>query len=125
MKIINFFLALMFLLFAFVQINDPDPILWILIYGNMAVLCVVAIFKMRFVYWLSVTVGLYSLYAVYLLPGVWQWLQSPDKSLLFDDIAKMQFPYIEETRECLGLLICLIVTVIHLVLNRKVSVNKK
>ena len=33
MRIVNFILAIMFLLFAFVQINDPDPVIWILIYG--------------------------------------------------------------------------------------------
>ncbi|HYI78522.1 MAG TPA: transmembrane 220 family protein, partial [Chryseolinea sp.] len=37
MRIVNFILAVLFLLFAFVQINDPDPVIWILIYGAMAV----------------------------------------------------------------------------------------
>ena len=36
MRILNFILALMFLAFAFVQIKDPDPMVWILIYGAMA-----------------------------------------------------------------------------------------
>lgn len=119
MKIINFILTLIFLLFAFVQINDPDPILWILIYGNMAVLCVLAMFKMRFMYWLATTVVLYAIYASLLLNGAWQWLQSPDRSLLFDDLAKMQYPYIEETREFLGLIICITAAVFHLLSNRK------
>lgn len=122
MKIINFILALMFLLFAFVQINDPDPILWILIYGNMAVLCVLAMFKMRFVYWLVATIVLYSIYAAVLANSAWQWFQSPDRSLLFDDIAKMQNLYIEETREFLGLMICIAVVVFHILSNRNKQV---
>jgi hypothetical protein len=34
--------------------------------------------------------------------------------MLFDDIAKMQYPYIEESREFLGLVICILVLVMHL-----------
>lgn len=124
MKITNFILALIFLLFAFVQINDPDPILWILIYGNMAVLCVLAMFKMRFIYWLAATIVLYGIYASLLINGAWEWLQSPDRSLLFDDIAKMQYPYIEETREFLGLLICISAAVFHLLSNKKKAITQ-
>lgn len=124
MKIINFVLALIFLLFAFVQINDPDPILWILIYGNMAVLSVLAMFKMRFIYWLGASIVLYSIYAALLVNGAWEWLQSPDRSLLFDDIAKMQYPYIEETREFLGLIICITAAVFHLLSNRKKAITQ-
>lgn len=119
MKITNFILAILFLLFAFVQINDPDPILWILIYGNMAVLCVLAMFKMRFIYWLAATIILYAIYASLLIGGAWEWLQSPDRSLLFDDLAKMQYPYIEETREFLGLLICIAAAIFHLLTPKK------
>lgn len=119
MKIINFILTLVFLLFAFVQVNDPDPFVWIIIYGNMAVLCVLAMFRMRFFYWLIASVILYLIYASFLITGAWEWLQSPDRSLLFDDLAKMQYPYIEETREFLGLLICASVAIFHLLSNRK------
>jgi hypothetical protein len=44
-RVVNFVLAVMFLVFAAVQINDPDPILWILIYGSMAVFAIMAIFE--------------------------------------------------------------------------------
>ena len=124
MKITNFILTLIFLLFAFVQINDPDPILWILIYGNMAVLCVLAMFKMRFMYWLAATIVLYGIYAALLINGAWEWLQSPDRSLLFDDLAKMQYPYIEETREFLGLLICITAAAFHILSNRKMKITQ-
>jgi len=119
MKITNFVLALIFLLFAFVQINDPDPVLWILIYGNMAVICVLAMFRLHYIYWLGATLIFYSIYAVMLLGSAWQWLQSPDRSLLFDDIAKMQNIYIEETREFLGLVICISALAFHLLSGRK------
>ncbi len=118
MKIINFILALIFLLFAFVQINDPDPFLWILIYGNVAVLCVLAMFRLHYSYWIWATLVFYSIYAVLLVSSAWHWLQSPDRSLLFDDIAKMQNIYIEETREFLGLMICISAMAFHLISRR-------
>ena len=114
MKILNLVLAAMFVVFAFVQINDPDPVIWILIYGAMAVTCVLAAFGY---YYHVVLIGLLILYAGYsfvFFDGVGEWLVSEDKSMLFDDIAKMQYPYIEESREFLGLLICMLVLVMHL-----------
>src|SRR5690242_17987169 len=107
MRMLNSFLALMFMAFAFVQVNDPDPILWILIYGAMAAISVMAIFEYYIpkVMW-ALTAG-YLVYCLILFPGLIDWLNSDDKSLLFDDIAKMQYPYIEESREFLGLVICL------------------
>lgn len=121
MKIANFIFALLFLVFAFVQINDPDPILWILIYGNMAVLSILAMFKMHFKYWQLASAVLYMIYAALLVDGAWQWWQSPDRSLLFDEIAKMQNIYIEETREFLGLVICLVVLLVQFLTHRASS----
>lgn len=119
MKVTNFLFALLFLVFAFVQVNDPDPLLWILIYGNMAVLSILAMFNMQFKYWQLITAVIYVAYAAVLAEGAWQWWQSPDRSLLFDEIAKMQNIYIEETREFLGLLICLVVLLVQFLTRAK------
>jgi hypothetical protein len=119
MKIVNLLLAVMFLAFAFVQINDPDPIVWILIYGSMAVVCILAAF--RYYPRLVLTFMLVALaaYSIIFFDGVMVWFAQDDKSVLFDDIAKMQHPYVEESREFLGLMICVLVLAIHLVLSRK------
>jgi hypothetical protein len=119
MRIVNFILAIMFLLFAFVQINDPDPVVWILIYGAMAVLCIMAIFEF---YPRKILLGLLALFVVYsfvYFRGVREWLERDNKSLLFDDVAKMQYPYIEQAREFLGLLICIGVLILHLARAKK------
>lgn len=102
----------MFLAFAALQVNDPDPILWILIYGVMAVVSVMAIFD-YYNRWLMAGLGvLFLVYMIILFPGVAEWLRQPDKSVLFDDVLKMEFPYIEESREFLGLLINQLVLVL-------------
>jgi hypothetical protein len=113
MKIASSILGLMFLTFALVQINDPDPLLWIAIYGAMVTLSVMAFFnKYSKVLMIGLAIG-YCIYAALLLTSAITWLQSADRSLLFDDIAKMQFPYIEETREFLGLAICIITLMVY------------
>jgi uncharacterized membrane protein len=114
MKFLSIFFAVMFIVFAALQVNDPDPVLWILIYGAMSVISVMAIFEY---YNRKLIIGLSVLYVVYLvilLPGVSEWLKQDDKSVLFDEGMKMQHLYIEESREFLGLLICLLVLALYL-----------
>ena len=118
MKILNLVLAAMFVVFAFVQINDPDPVIWILIYGAMAVMCVLAAFGRYYYIPLIGLLLIFMGYSFVFLSGVGEWLASDDKSMLFDDIAKMQYPYIEESREFLGLLICVVTLIMHLVSAR-------
>jgi len=120
MRVVNFLLAVMFLLFAFVQVNDPDPLIWILIYGTMAVLAVMAIFEY---YPKKFLIGLLILFAGYsavYFRGVLEWLKQEDKSALFDEVAKMEHWYIEEAREFMGLLICIGVVTFYYFRSRKV-----
>lgn len=115
MRVFNFLLALMFLVFAFLQVNDPDPVIWILLYGAMAVVCVMAIFESYNRKLLVALMMLYSVYCYFLWPGVSEWLQQEDRSVLFDDVMKMDYPYIEESREFLGLVISMVVVLFYLV----------
>src|SRR5688572_22217455 len=109
MKFLHSFLGLMFLAFAVLQFNDPDPILWILIYGVMAALCLMAIFKIYNKIVIGILAVTYIVYCFFLWPGVAEWLSQDNKGVLFDDVMKMEHPYIEESREFLGLIICLVV----------------
>ena len=116
MKIVNLILTVMFLVFSFVQVNDPDPLLWIFFYGAMAIVCVLAAFKIYSRIALLILLLIFAGYSIILIPGVMEWLAQDDLSGLFDNVAKMQHPYIEEAREFLGLLICVIVVIIQLVM---------
>jgi hypothetical protein len=118
MKVVNLLLAVLFVVFAFVQINDPDPALWILIYGVMAVTCVLAAFGY---YYPKVLIGILIVYGVYSLTywsSISKWLKADNKAMLFDDVAKMENLYIEESREFLGLFICILVLIMHLLMAR-------
>ena len=70
MKVLNLLLAALFLLFAFVQINDPDPALWILIYGLMAVACILAAFGRYYPKIISILLIIYLAYSFFYISGV-------------------------------------------------------
>lgn len=118
-RVVNFLLAAMFMLFAFVQLNDPDPVIWILIYGSMAVFCILAMFEFYPQKVMIAVLIVFAVYSVTYFDGVMAWLQSENKAALFDEVAKMETWYIEEAREFLGLLICIIVLGFYLLRSRR------
>jgi len=112
MKIFNLIFAFIFLIFATLQYNDPDPFVWIFIYGMMTLTCALAAWGKFYNKTALALALIYLIYAVALAPSAWRLFTSNEPSLLFDGLAKMQNTYIEETRECLGLLTCLAVLAI-------------
>jgi hypothetical protein len=118
MKVVNLLLAVLLVVFAFVQVNDPDPALWILIYGIMAVTCVLAAFGFYYKKILMALLVVYAAYALTYWSSILKWLKADNRAMLFDDVAKMQNLYIEESREFLGLFICITVLVMHLIRAR-------
>lgn len=119
MKILKITFAVLFFVFALVQLNDPDPLVWLIVYGAMVVVSVMSVFRRYPVRVMTVMAAGYLILTVMHFDGFTDWLASPDRRLLFDDLAKMQFPYIEEAREFLGLLICLFVLIFYFYLSRR------
>lgn len=109
----------MFLAFAAWQINDPDPILWIIVYGAMMVVSIMTIFERYPTGIMIVMAAGYLVLSIQYFDGFAEWLGSVDRSLLFDDIAKMDHLYIEEAREFMGLLINIVVLVLYFFLDWK------
>jgi hypothetical protein len=106
MKITNWILAGLFLLFAAVQYNDPDPWRWALMYGFVAGACAFgAVGKWnKYVLWAGMAVCV--VWAVLLLPEFVDWLRMGRPNIA--EQMKAETPYIEFTREFLGLLTCLL-----------------
>ena len=104
--VVNIFLALIFLLFAIVQLNDPDPVIWFSIYLLTAVLCAVSIFR-KLPLALLYGFGLVLLfYAATHLEFAVEWILSENKSELFGEMQEDKY-YLEGTREFFGLLIAI------------------
>lgn len=126
LKLFNIFFCIVFILFAAVQYNDPDPYVWMPIYLYTAVLCWLA-FRNKFfpgAYLLGIAV--YAAYAIYKFfdqNGVWTWITKHHEANIASTM-KAEQPWIEETREFFGLIILIVVLLIdYLYAKRKARVN--
>lgn len=107
------------LLFAAFQYNDPDALLWIVIYGLAATWCALTLWRpglfrtIPAVRWTALT----SL-AAYTLGFVWL-IRTYSAQFLSQS---MMAPGVETTREAFGLLICALVTAYVLWVDRRAAV---
>ncbi len=114
MKIFNLIFCILFILFAALQYNDPDPYVWMPIYLYAAVLCWLAFRKKYFPRAYLFGVVIYAGYAIYKFfdeNGVWDWLTKHHAANIADTM-KAEHPWIEETREFFGLVILIVVLLI-------------
>lgn len=122
MKLLDLLLALLFGAAALVQYNDPDPLLWMLFYGCLALLAGGAAFG-RHSLPFALLVGVAALAGMVLTaPGFIEYLTTPDAGPLTQDMSAAR-PYVEASREFLGLLVGLLVAAFYAVRARKE--NKK
>ena len=102
-KYINVLFALVFALFAYWNLNDPDALIWVLAYGSTAVLFIMAAFgraDRRISGVLAVALGMWMLT---MAPGMVDWFNTGMPSITVE--MKATAPHIEVVREFLGLLI--------------------
>ena len=105
MKIINSILSLLFLVFAAVQYNDPDPWLWIIAYVFVALLFVLQIVEKLPRPLLLVSIFLFAILGITFIPDFIDWIDKGAPSIASE--MKASEPHIELVREFGGLLICL------------------
>ena len=106
-KAINWLLCAIFLLFAYVQFNDPDPYVWVFIYGAVAVLFGISNFIVIPKIVLMALIIALVLFSLFHLGYFIDWLQSDKHSELFGEMV-YEKPYMEGTREFMGLIIAII-----------------
>lgn len=104
-KFILFFFGLLFLFFAYVQLNDPDPTKWVAIY------ILTGLLPIAMLYWNKAKYGIYILSAVLVgmfifgLPDFFSWAKAGFPSIT--ETMKAEKLHIELVREFLGIFICL------------------
>lgn len=103
-KITNYVLFIIFAAFAYLQLNDPDGILWFIIYLIVALICLLNNF-IKIPRILIILIGTSLLiYAGFHLSLFIEFLQTNNKEELFGEMVYDK-PYLEGTREFIGLLI--------------------
>ncbi|HEX5152762.1 MAG TPA: transmembrane 220 family protein [Parafilimonas sp.] len=115
MKFFNIFFCLVFVLFAAVQYNDPDPFWWIVLYLYTALMCWFA-FRNKFypaAYLAGIAVyALYALYKVFDANGLIDWITKHHAENIAETM-KAEKPWIEESREFFGLIILIVVLLVN------------
>lgn len=109
MRTLNVMICLIFLLFAGWQYNDPDPYIWIPIYGFVALAYGLAAFGMEMPYKILVSgLILMTMYMLTYIPDLYRWIQMGEPSIV--DTMQAERPWIELTREGFGLMLCVAFT---------------
>jgi hypothetical protein len=125
MKVFNIIFVFLFVLFAALQYNDPDPYIWIPVYLYAAVLCWFA-FRNKFYPKAYIAgIAVYSVYAVYKIfdqNGLLDWIEVHNAENIAETM-KAEKPWIEESREFFGLVILIVVLLINLAYARRKKIR--
>ena len=101
MNIFKIVFGVIFVIFSYLQFNDPDASIWIFAYSFAALACYMSIKE----WWPSWV--FYALAAGYLIAAILQW--PPEFEGIFFGETQMRSINIELARESLGLGICALV----------------
>jgi Transmembrane family 220, helix len=96
--------TLMFMWMAALQLNDPDPLYWFLVYAAVAVVAAAAVVDRRLPRFALVTLGAVIAGVLIAAPGFIDYLQSGNWGSIAEHMNDEE-PYIEQGREFVGLLI--------------------
>jgi len=106
-KIINGLITICFLAFAVLQFNDPDPIVWVIIYTCIAILAILEIFNFPSQLFTRVLYLALFIYWICYIPDFIAWAQEGFPSITGS--MQAENPLVENIREFGGLTIALIV----------------
>ncbi len=113
--IVNILFSLLFLSFAYFNLNDSDGWLWVLIYLATAALCALAALKKFYPKITLAYIVVLLFYAGYFFiskDGVMDWIRDYDTPSITESMQATK-PYIEKTREFFGLLIAIAALVVN------------
>ena len=121
MKVFNWIFGILFVGFAVLQFNDPDPYVWIPIYLFGAITCFLAARQKFFPKLYLLGIAIYLGYAGYLFfanNGMLDWIRDHNAENISNTM-KATKPWIEATREFFGLMILIAVLFVNYVAYRR------
>lgn len=109
--------AALFFLFAYFQVNDPDPWGWVALYLGVGTVGLLSFLKQP-VRWLVIP-GLFvvAIWGIQLFPALIGWIEQGAPSIT--DQMQASQPHVELVREFFGLMLCGLVLGGYLVRNRR------
>ncbi len=117
MKWVHISISVIFMLFAIVQWNDPDALIWILMYVVVSAIAFFA-YKEKNYIWLNAGVtAILVVSLLFYIPDIIDWFGDGMPNIA--DSMQATSPYIELVREFFGLLISLIAMTFYLVISKK------
>lgn len=117
MKWAHLSISALFMLFAIVQWNDPDALIWILMYVVVSGIAFLA-FKGKSYLWLNAGVtAILFVSILFYIPDIVDWFGDDMPNIA--DSMQASSPYIELVREFFGLLISLLAMTFYLVISKK------
>lgn len=116
--------TLILIVFAGLQLNDPDPTIWTAFYLVCAAVPLLVVFDrfMRPLFWLAVVLCCIEL--ALSGSGAYNYYLHMDQEPLMQSM-NLEKPYIEEAREFLGAVIALALVLATALLSRFISQNNK
>jgi len=102
MKVLYLGFAVILTIFAVMQINDPDPVYWVAIYGGAALISFGMIRGLFSEFWTAIILGGLAAGLINAAPGFFEYIKAGDFSAITGNMQPGSF--IESSREFLGLL---------------------
>lgn len=123
-KIINGLLVILFVLFAIVQLNDPDALLWAGLYLLVALLSGFAIWQKYYLPVLFVTLVVGGMGLFYLAPATYEAIINYDANRPTDStVTHTDNVHTEAIKEFFGLLVALLVVRWHYLVAKTLARN--
>ena len=118
-KAVHIFFALLFALFAFLNLNDPDPLAWVSAYGITALLFAIAAFGKSQRTAIGGIALILFVWMCTMIPGMVDWFRLGMPSITGE--MKATDIHVEVVREFLGLLIAVVALVVLFITTPKVK----
>ena len=118
LRVVHTIVAILFLIMAAIQLNDPDPAYWITVYAVVAAVPAGRFFGRRLSRTSLVAAGMVLAGLLISVPGFVDYLASGDYAAIGGNMMAEK-AYVEPAREFLGLLIAAVVLVFYTGLCRR------
>jgi len=116
-RVVSAIIAVLLLYFAFVQLNDPDPVFWAALYVLCAAVPSLALFGFHSRLLLLASVVFCIVAMAFTAGGALEYLPHSGEESLLQDMSPDK-PYIEETREFIGTAIALSLVIVAAIVTR-------